>query len=56
MQIKVWLRKDPKTGARTLRTDFKLESNDDPTLQKFGFMLIKSIENGGEIEAEGGKK
>ena len=36
------------TGKRTLRTDWKPESLDDPTLQNFGRRLVAAIESGGE--------
>lgn len=58
MKITVWLRREANTRKRTLRTDYRFESNDDPTLQRFGLSLIKAIESGGTVDDEqkGGEK
>lgn len=52
MKITVWLRTEPATGKRTIRTDTKYESYDDPALQNFGRKLVKAIESGGEKEGD----
>lgn len=58
MKITVWLRREGYTRKRTLRTDYKFENNDDPTMQRFGMALIKAIESGGtdDDEQKGGER
>lgn len=56
MKITVWLRRDPNSRARTLRTDVKYESFDDPALQNFGRKLVNAIESGGEPMEERSEK
>jgi hypothetical protein len=48
MKIIVWIRPD-KDGKPTERVDYKLENQDTPRIQNFGFRLIRAM-TGEEIE------
>lgn len=55
MKIAVWIRPDPRdpTGRTiTLRVDYKLESLDTPTIQRYGRKLMDAIEGTAEKDKE----
>ena len=55
MKITTWIRPDPNdpTGRTiTLRTDFKLENLDTPTIQRYGRKLLNALEGTAEKEEE----
>lgn len=50
MKITVWIRPGANERDITLRLDTKLESNDTPVIQRYGFKLANAIESGAEKE------
>ena len=47
MKLTVWIRpdhRDPTGRDITLRTDYKLESRDNPVIQRYGRKLLNAIE------------
>lgn len=55
MKLTVWIRPDPRdpTGRDiTLRVDYKLESRDNPVIQRYGRKLLNAIEGTAEKPEE----
>ena len=55
MKIAVWIRPDQRGNIDrdiTLRVDYKLESLDTPTIQRYGRKLMDAIEGTAEKDKE----
>ena len=55
MKITVWIRPDQRGNIDrdiTLRVDYKLESLDTPTIQRYGRKLMDAIEGTAEKDKE----